>query len=660
MHDTHEFLRSLTAVLGVAAITTVVFQRLRQPVVLGYIIAGLIVGPHVPIPIVADQAIVQTLSELGVILLMFSLGLEFSLRKLMRVGPSASVTALIQCGLMMWLGFMTGRLLGWTALESVFGGAVIAVSSTTIIAKVFEEQAIGGRLRELVVGILLIEDLIAVILIAILTGVATGAGLTAGALAVTALKLAGFLVALLAAGMLLVPRFMRSVMRMERRETTLIASIGICFITAFAAQEFGYSVALGAFLAGSLVAEAGRTSTIERLVEPVRDLFAAVFFVSVGLLINPTLVLRNWIAVAALTVVVLLGKIASVAFGAFLTGGGARLAIQSGMSLAQIGEFSFIIAALGLSLGATRDFLYPVAVAVSAATTLTTPWLIRASEPVARLVDRKLPPRLQTLATLYGAWLERLRAPSAGPPSPVRRIVLLLLADTAILSALILGVPVGSHRLIPAIQAATGAGPAAGRWLLIGLTIAASAPLILGIGRLSHRLGITLATKALPRRPGNVDLDAPPRKALVLMMQLGVALITGIVVLAVTQPFLTGYAGPLVLGALLLGFGAAIWRGAGDLEGHVRAGAEAGAGSAHAPSPLRRRSGGGGSHRSSPGAGAGTGRAGGHPSRRLESRRGQEPRGVESPRADWSDRARHRQGRRIGSGARGLRAVDSG
>src|SRR6266404_4874457 len=221
MHEAHEFLRSLTVVLAVAAVTTVVFQRLRQPVVLGYIIAGLIVGPHVPIPLVADHAIVQTLSELGVILLMFSLGLEFRFSKLARVGPTAAVTAAIQCGMMFWLGFVTGHLFGWTMLESVFTGALIAISSTTIIAKVFDEQRIGGRLRELVVGILLVEDLIAIVFMATLTTVATGAGLSAAALGATVGRLATFLVVLLVVGIVVVPRVMRFVVGIGRSETTL-------------------------------------------------------------------------------------------------------------------------------------------------------------------------------------------------------------------------------------------------------------------------------------------------------------------------------------------------------------------------------------------------------------------------------------------------------
>ncbi|MGE5743652.1 MAG: cation:proton antiporter, partial [Gemmatimonadota bacterium] len=242
MLEAHEFLKSLTIVLAVAAVTTIVFQRLRQPVVLGYLMAGLIVGPHLPIPLVADPAVVQTLSELGVILLMFSLGLEFSLRKLAAVGPTAGLTALLQSSLMMWLGFMLGRLFGWTGRESLFTGAIIAISSTTIIAKVFAEQRVTGKLRELVVGILIVQDLIAVLLMAILTGVASGSGLAAGPLIALVARLGTFLFGLIAVGLLLVPRAMRAVIRLNRPETTVIASIGLCFSMALLAQAFGYSV----------------------------------------------------------------------------------------------------------------------------------------------------------------------------------------------------------------------------------------------------------------------------------------------------------------------------------------------------------------------------------------------------------------------------------
>src|SRR2546425_255883 len=444
MQDAHAFLKALTIVLGVAAVTTVVFQRLRQPVVLGYIIAGLIVGPHVPIPLVADSAVVQTLSELGVILLMFSLGLEFSIRKLAQVGPTAGLTAVLQSSIMVWLGFMVGRLFGWTTLESLFAGAIIAISSTTIIAKAFDEQGITGRLRELVVGILIVEDLIAILLMAILTAIGSGSGLAAGPLAATVARLAAFLVGLVAVGLMLVPRAMRSVGRLNRRETTLVASIRICFTIALLAHAFGYAVALGAFIGGSLVGESGEETQVQRLVEPVRDVFAAVFFVSVGMLIDPALIARHWLAVVVLTGAVVLGKVVGVSMGAFLTGSGMRTSVQAGLSLAQIGEFSFIIAGLGLALHATGEFLYPVAVAVSALTTLLTPWMIRESEPIAAWVDRKLPTPLQTFAALYGSWVEELRSrrPADTAMAGLRRLLCLLLLDAALLAGIIVGISV--------------------------------------------------------------------------------------------------------------------------------------------------------------------------------------------------------------------------
>ena len=577
MHDVHEFLRSLTVVLSMAAVTTVVFQRLRQPVVLGYIVAGLIVGPHVPLPLVADREIVQALSELGVILLMFSLGLEFSLGKLARVGPTAGVTAVIQSGLMTWLGFLVGRGFGWTPLESVFIGAAIAISSTTIIAKVFDEQRVGGRQRELVVGILLIEDLIAIVFMAALTAIATGAGLSATALAETVGKLAAFLAALLAVGMLLVPRLVHVVLRLERDETTLVASIGLCFLTAYVAQLAGYSVALGAFLAGSLIAESGRGETIEHLLRPVRDVFAAIFFVSVGLLIDPALVVEHWPAVVVLTMVVIVGKIVGVTVGAFLTGSGTRTAVQAGMSLAQIGEFSFIIAGLGLALGATREFLYPVVVAVSAITTLTTPWLIQAAEPTADFVDRKLPPALQTFTTFYGAWLERMREASATrETSEVRRALRLIALDAMALSCLIVTAAVFVDTAAAMLVRWLGLEPVPAGLIVVAAAVTASLPLLVGIGRLSRRLGSALAEAALPRRGGTtLDLDAAPRRALLVTLQLGVALATTVVVVAVTQPFLPSYPGPVLLFLLVIAFAIALRQSATDLQGHVRAGSQA-------------------------------------------------------------------------------------
>ena len=452
--DAHAFLVALTIVLGVAAVTTVVFQRLGQPVVLGYILAGLIIGPNVPIPLVADPQIIRTLSELGMILLMFSLGLEFSLGKLLRLGPTAGLIALLQSSLMVWLGFVVGQAFGWTTIESLFAGAIIAISSTTIIAKAFDEQKVSGALRELVVGVLIVEDLIAILLMTTLTAVSVGSGLSASQMAITTGKLVLFLVGLVAVGLMVVPRTVRAINRLGRPETTLVASIGFCFGVALLAHKFGYSVALGAFIAGSLIAESGEAHQIEVLVQPVRDMFAAIFFVSVGVMIDPALIAQHWLVVAVLTLVVIGGKIVGVTMGAFITGNSVRTSVQAGMSLAQIGEFSFIIAGLGLTLGATGSFMYPVAVAVSAITTLTTPWLIKASGPFANFVDRKLPRPLQTFVSLYGSWVEQLRRQPKEPTrgSEIRRLVLLLAIDLALLAAIAIGTIEGEDAIARVVE----------------------------------------------------------------------------------------------------------------------------------------------------------------------------------------------------------------
>ncbi|NBD11018.1 MULTISPECIES: cation:proton antiporter [Corallococcus] len=577
MHDAHAFLQALATVFCVAAVTTVLFQRLRQPVVLGYILAGFIIGPHVPIPLVADPGIVQTLSELGVILLMFSLGLEFSLRRLFQVGPTAGLTAVIQCSVMVWLGFITGRAFGWTMLESLFTGCCIAISSTTIIAKAFDEQNIRGALRSIVVGILIVEDLIAILLMAMLTAVSTGSGLSAGDLALTVGKLAAFLVGLVGIGLFVVPRVMRSITQLQRPETTLVASVGICFAIALLAQSFGYSVALGAFLAGSLVAESGEGKEIEHLVQPVRDLFGAVFFVSVGMLIDPALIREHWAAIAVLTAVVIVGKILSVALGAFFTGNGTRTSVQAGLSLSQIGEFSFIIAGLGLSLKATGAFLYPVAVAVSAITTLTTPWFIRASGPIANWVDRKLPAPLQTFASLYGSWVENLRTSPRQKTvgARVRRMALLMLLDAAFITIIVIGTSVLLPRVTAFIEERMGWGKALTPMIVIGLAVALALPFCVGIIRMGRRLGVVLAEGALPAAAnGKVDLAAAPRRMLVVALQLASVFMVSVPVVAITQPFLPGVPGAVLLLVSLAVMGFAFWKSATHLQGHMRAGAQ--------------------------------------------------------------------------------------
>jgi CPA2 family monovalent cation:H+ antiporter-2 len=578
MEHPHEFLRNLTLVLGVAAVTTIVSQRLRQPVVFGYLVAGLILGPYVPIPLVADRGTVETLSELGVILLMFSLGLEFSLRRLLRVGPAAGLVALLQCSSMLWLGFEAGRLLGWSVLQSVFAGAAVSISSTTIIVKAFADEGVRGRVTELVFGILVVQDLIAIVLLALLTPATSGGGVPAGALTVTLVRLAGVLAAMLVVGMLLVPRFVRFVVRLGRDETTLVACVGLCFATALAGLWSGYSVALGAFLAGSFVSESGEGPRVARLIEPVRHIFVAVFFVSVGMLIDPAEVARHWAAVLGFTALVVVGMIVAVSASAFLTGAGTRTALEAGMSLAQIGEFSFIIAGAGLASGAASPALYPIIVAVSALTTLLTPWLIRASGPVAAAVDRSLPRPLQTFATLYTTWLEsiRTRPETSAERARLWRIGRGLAVDAAIVIGLAVGASVMAIPLGDRLVGMFSLPPLAARALVAGMSVLAAAPFLVGILRTGRALGQALSRRAFPDpEPGRLDLAAAPRRSLVLTVQLATILLVGAPLVTLTQPFLPGPYGLALFAACLLVMTVLLWRTAADLQGHVRAAAEA-------------------------------------------------------------------------------------
>jgi len=577
VHDVHGFLVNVALVLCVAGATTALFQWLRQPVVLGYLLAGAIVSPHTPLPVFADEATTHTLSELGVILLMFSLGLEFSLAKLVRIGPTAGVVAVIQCSLMVWLGYESGQLFGWTTLESLYTGALIAISSTTIIVKAFAEQGVRGTLAELVFGVLIVEDLIAIFLLAVLTTLSSGEGLTAAGLLATSARLGAFLAIVVGGGLLIVPALIRGVLTLDRPETTVVTSVGLSFAFALLAWAAGYSVALGAFLGGALVAESGAGETVEHLVRPVRDIFAAIFFVAVGMLIEPAVVAEHWRAIAYVTGLVVVGKVIGVAIGVFLTGQPIRRALQAGMSLAQIGEFSFIIAGVGVASGATRGFLYPVAVAVSALTTLLTPWLIRASDPVATWVDRRLPKPIQTFAALYGTWIEQLRAQQAEPTlgRRVRRLIRFLLLDVACLVAVVVGAAVAGGRAIGLLGARLDVPARAGHTAVVVAAGVLALPFSVGIVRRAGTIARTLAAAALPRTPGRLDMADAPRRALVATFEIAILLLVGVPLVVVTQPFMPAVSGMtlLAVGLALLAF--TLWRSATNLQEHARAGAQA-------------------------------------------------------------------------------------
>jgi len=401
------FLQDLAIVMIVAAIVTVLFRQLKQPVVLGYILAGVIIGPHTPpYQLIADEETIKTLSELGVIFLMFSLGLEFSLKKLRAVGATAFIAATLEIFLMVWVGFELGHLFGWKQMDCVFLGAILAISSTTIIIKTLEEL---GKTKErfagLIFGILVVEDILAIVMIALLSGYATHGSMAVQDIGRTVLQLSAFLGALLVGGLIAIPRLLNYVAKFKSNEMLLVTVVGLCFGVSLLAVKLGYSVALGAFLIGAIVAEARQIAKIEALTHPVRDLFSAVFFVSIGLLIDPRVLMQYAVPILAITAAVILGKVLTCSLGTFIAGHDQRTSLRVGMGLAQIGEFSFIIATLGLSLHVTSGFLYPIAVAVSALTTLTTPYLLRASDAVVSRFDRTAPRALTGALEAYTRWV---------------------------------------------------------------------------------------------------------------------------------------------------------------------------------------------------------------------------------------------------------------
>lgn len=555
-------LLELVIVLGSAAVVTAVFQALHMPVVLGYVLAGLVIGPHVPIPLVADPELVHVLSQLGVILLMFTIGLELPLKTFARLGIAGALTALFEVGLVVAIGTLVARGLGFPPSTAVFAGACLGISSTMLVAKAFDELGWKGGFTEVVFSILVFEDLIAVVLLALVTAVASGAGLDAAALAALLGKLIGFLALMLVGGLLVVPRAIRWVATHARRETLLIVSLLACFGMSAVADRAGYSVALGAFLAGVLIAESGHGEAVSRLVEMFRDVFAMVFFVSVGMSIEPGLLASEALPIAAFTVVVLLCKPIGVAIGVFLAGNGTHPAIRAGLSLAQIGEFSFVIAGV---LGNPQ--LLAIAVGVSCATTLISPLLIRNSERIAPWLAGRLPGRVATFVSFYESWLGRLRASHGSGTRRHRRTIVVLALDAAALVAVLIAESTIGVRALDDLAL----GEAARTALRVAITGAIAAPLVISMMRQIAVIAHRLAVEVIPAA-GAMDLGRAPRRALVVTFELAIALAVIVPIVALLQPFLPGSFVVLIVVALVLVL--VMRRSIADFHGHVRAGSE--------------------------------------------------------------------------------------
>ena len=393
MSELPELVKDLALILVVAGIVTLLFKRLKQPLVLGYIVAGFLVSPHMPyIMSVVDRADVQTWADIGVIFLLFSLGLDFSFKKILKMGAAPVIAVSTIIFSMMFLGISAGRLFGWAQMDCLFLGGMLAMSSTTIIYKAFDDMGLRQQqFTGLVMSVLILEDVLAIVMMVMLSAIAQGSNPDGGQMLASVVRIIFFLVLWFVVGIFLIPAFLRRCRPLINEEVLLVVSLGLCCVMAVISTTVGFSSAFGAFVMGSILAETVEADKIIRLVEPVKNLFGAIFFVSVGMLVDPGILVRYALPIAVIVLTILVGQAVLGSFGYLLSGQTLRTAMRCGFSMAQIGEFAFIIASLGLSLGVVSQFLYPVVVAVSVITTFLTPYMIRFATPSYMFINKHLP-----------------------------------------------------------------------------------------------------------------------------------------------------------------------------------------------------------------------------------------------------------------------------
>ncbi|WP_449017235.1 cation:proton antiporter domain-containing protein [Prevotella sp.] len=395
MSELPELVQDLALILVVAGFVTLIFKKLKQPLVLGYIVAGFLVSPHMPYTMsVVDQGDIQTWADIGVIFLLFSLGLDFSIKKILKMGASPIIAACTIIFCMMALGIIVGHSFGWKEMDCIFLGGMVAMSSTTIIYKAFSDMGLTQQgFASTVMSVLILEDILAIVMMVMLSTVASGNSPDGVQLIGSIMKIGFFLVLWFVVGLFAIPLFLRSVRKILNNETLLIVSLGFCCLMAVTSTQVGFSAAFGAFVMGSILAETVEADKIIRLVDPVKNLFGAIFFVSVGMLVKPDVIVQYALPILLLVITILVGQALFGTLGYLLGGQTLKNAMRCGFSMAQVGEFAFIIATLGKSLGVISEFLYPVVVAVSVITTFLTPYMIRAAEPCYNVLVKHLPKR---------------------------------------------------------------------------------------------------------------------------------------------------------------------------------------------------------------------------------------------------------------------------
>lgn len=566
------FIRDLAIVMIVAGATTVVFHRLRQPVLLGYILAGVLIGPHTPGVLVQDPRTIDDISNLGVVLLMFTLGLEFSIRKLRKVGVGVLAVAVVEVGLMLWIGYGLGGLFGWKGTDALFLGGVVALSSTMVASRTLAESGLRHLpFARMVIGLLVAEDMLAIVILTLLSAVAIGGTVEAS----TAFDLIGhlglFVVAGMILGLLLLPRLVDYIAGFGRDETLLVSMLGVCFGASLLAAWMGFSVALGAFLAGAVVAEAKNADRVMRLIEPLRDMFAALFFVAIGLKIDPAMLLQYALPALLIALVVMLGKSLACGLGVFVIGHDPRTAVRTGLSMAQIGEFSFVIATLGLSLGAISDFIYPVAVAVSVVCMAASPYLVRSADGMVNGMRRVTPRWLALLLTSYSGWLSSLKPvnENAVIAAMLRRLLWHIAVNVMLVVTLfVIGAYVNAHNW--SWFSMVGINRNLRHSLIWAGALFASLPMLIAIYRKAEALGMLLAEMGIRERHAGAYTQ-PIRNVLARLIPLITLFALAIMVTALGSSILPPRGVALSLAAAGLLLAVLLWRALVKMHARLQA-----------------------------------------------------------------------------------------
>ena len=562
----------LALVLGVAALTSPIARALGQSTVLGYLVAGLVVGPYIPIPLFADLHRVESLAELGVVLVMFAVGLELRLAKLARVLPTAGLTGAVQVGFLTWCGAALASALGWTSMEGLFLGTSLAISSTMVVTRALAGSKVDAEIRDHILGVLVVQDVLAIVLLATMTGVAASGHVQTDALGADLLRLAGVLALMIVLGLIVVPALVKRVAKLGSDEVLVVVAVGVCFVLAALAAELGYSVALGAFVSGVLVAESGLGHRVETLSASMRDVFAAIFFVSIGMTVDPWQALETLPLALLLTAVVIVAQLVIVTLAGLVSGLGLRRALTAGLALGQIGELSFILAGVGIAAGVVRSELHVLLVSVAVLTAFTTPLAIGRAARAVSWADRAMPGAIRRTLALHEQWVLTLRSGEAGSPraARIRSGVRALALDAGLLFGLAIGASRLAELVVPLLEAHLGLeAPLARTAWFAACFLGLALPVLVVAVRTTNTLAS--AVLAGPDGPG------PPKsarlRALRAFLLFGLTALVGFPSATIVGASVSDGSSVLVVLVILVVLGVTAFRSAREVDAEVKSAA---------------------------------------------------------------------------------------